>query len=185
MGALELDRLTWPEVRSEQDTGRDTVVVAFGATEQHGPHMPLATDALLGDHMAHAVAERLGGLRGSRQLRSHRVWRRGRQFVGQRGEPPRSVFRGPQPGCCRRRKILVANGRPLLDKSVCGRLQPATLGRATEVKYEVQAAVRPSCSVPFCFHSQRQRTRYCRARWHSLAMHAERTQSLFRHCRCR
>ena len=32
--------------------GRDTVVIAFGATEQHGPHMPLATDALLGDHMA-------------------------------------------------------------------------------------------------------------------------------------
>ena len=59
MGALELDRLTWPEVRSELQAGRDTVVVAFGATEQHGPHMPLATDALIGDHMARAVAERL------------------------------------------------------------------------------------------------------------------------------
>jgi creatinine amidohydrolase len=59
VGALELDRMTWPEVRSEQERGRDTVVIAFGATEQHGPHMPLATDALLGDHMAQAVAERL------------------------------------------------------------------------------------------------------------------------------
>ena len=59
MGALELDRMTWPEVKSELQGGRDTVVVAFGATEQHGPHMPLATDALLGDHMARAVAERM------------------------------------------------------------------------------------------------------------------------------
>src|SRR5712691_10976607 len=59
VGALELDRMTWPEVKSELQGGRDTVVVAFGATEQHGPHMPLATDALLGDHMARAVAERM------------------------------------------------------------------------------------------------------------------------------
>jgi creatinine amidohydrolase len=54
-----LDELTWPEVRAELDAGRDTVVMALGATEQHGPHMPLATDALLGDHMARRVAERL------------------------------------------------------------------------------------------------------------------------------
>jgi creatinine amidohydrolase len=59
MGALELDRLTWPEVRDELARGRDTVVIAFGATEQHGPHMPLATDALIGDHLARLVAERL------------------------------------------------------------------------------------------------------------------------------
>jgi creatinine amidohydrolase len=59
VAALELDKLTWPEVRAELDGGRDTVVVAFGATEQHGPHMPLATDALIGDELARAVAERL------------------------------------------------------------------------------------------------------------------------------
>jgi creatinine amidohydrolase len=59
VGAVELDRMTWPEVRAEQEGGRDTVVVAFGATEQHGPHMPLATDALLGDHLARLVAESL------------------------------------------------------------------------------------------------------------------------------
>jgi creatinine amidohydrolase len=46
-------------VKAEQERGRDTVVVAFGATEQHGPHMPLATDALLGDHLARLVAESL------------------------------------------------------------------------------------------------------------------------------
>jgi creatinine amidohydrolase len=51
--------MTWPEIKAEQERGRDTVVVAFGATEQHGPHMPLATDALIGDHLARMVAESL------------------------------------------------------------------------------------------------------------------------------
>jgi creatinine amidohydrolase/Fe(II)-dependent formamide hydrolase-like protein len=60
MGALQLDRMSWPEVRAELSAGRDTVVMAFGATEQHGPHLPLATDALIGDHLAELVAERLG-----------------------------------------------------------------------------------------------------------------------------
>jgi creatinine amidohydrolase len=59
MPALELDKQTWPEVEAELSSGRDTVVVAFGATEQHGRHMPLATDALLGDHFARELADRL------------------------------------------------------------------------------------------------------------------------------
>jgi creatinine amidohydrolase len=59
MGALALDQLSWPEVKAELDGGRDTVVIAFGATEQHGPHLPLATDALIGDHLAQLVADRL------------------------------------------------------------------------------------------------------------------------------
>ncbi len=59
MGALRLDTLTWPEVRDAQAAGRNTVVMALGATEQHGPHLPLATDALIGDHLAAEIAERL------------------------------------------------------------------------------------------------------------------------------
>ena len=59
MAALELDKLSWPEVEAERDRGRSTVVVAFGATEQHGPHMPLAVDALIGDHFAGLIADRL------------------------------------------------------------------------------------------------------------------------------
>jgi creatinine amidohydrolase len=56
---LELDKLTWPEIEAELAAGRDTIVVAFGATEQHGRHLPLATDALLGDHFARLLADRL------------------------------------------------------------------------------------------------------------------------------
>jgi len=63
VGALELDRMSWPEVKAELDAGRDTLVIAFGATEQHGPHMPVATDALLGDHLARLVADRLDAFR--------------------------------------------------------------------------------------------------------------------------
>ncbi len=59
MGALALDELTWAEVDAELQGGRDTVVIAFGATEQHSLHLPLATDALLADHLARLVADRL------------------------------------------------------------------------------------------------------------------------------
>ena len=59
MAAIELDALTWPQVRAQIDVGRDTVVLALGATEQHGRHLPLATDALLGDHLARMLADRL------------------------------------------------------------------------------------------------------------------------------
>jgi creatinine amidohydrolase len=59
MGALLLERMTWPEVRAEVEGGRDTVLVPFGAVEQHGPHLPLGTDAMFGDEIGRAAAERL------------------------------------------------------------------------------------------------------------------------------
>ncbi len=60
MAAMRLDELTWPEVREEIARGRDTVVIAFGATEQHGPHMALSTDRLLGEELTRRVADELG-----------------------------------------------------------------------------------------------------------------------------
>ena len=60
MTALHLDRLTWAEVKEEIRKGRDTVVVSFGSTEQHGRHLPLGTDAVLGDEIGWGLAERLG-----------------------------------------------------------------------------------------------------------------------------
>ena len=59
MTALHLDRLTWAEIKAEIQNGRDTVVVPFGSTEQHGRHMPLGTDAVLGDEIGWGLAERL------------------------------------------------------------------------------------------------------------------------------
>ena len=54
-----IDRLSWPEVKARIEAGQDTVVMALGAFEQHGPHLPLETDVLLGDHLAQVIADRL------------------------------------------------------------------------------------------------------------------------------
>ena len=59
MGALDLFTLSWPEIRDELDQGRDTIVACFGAVEQHGHHLPLGTDTLLGDAVGRALADRL------------------------------------------------------------------------------------------------------------------------------
>jgi creatinine amidohydrolase len=59
MTALHLDRLTWADIKEEIQQGRDTVIVPFGSTEQHGRHMPLGTDALLGDEIGWGLAKRL------------------------------------------------------------------------------------------------------------------------------
>jgi creatinine amidohydrolase len=57
-----LQDMAWPQVQEHLADGRNTVVVALGATEQHGPHLPLATDTLLGDELAGRIAERLDAL---------------------------------------------------------------------------------------------------------------------------
>lgn len=57
-----VEELSWPEIRDHLTAGRTTVVVALGATEQHGPHLPLATDSLLGDEPARRIADRLDAL---------------------------------------------------------------------------------------------------------------------------
>jgi creatinine amidohydrolase len=58
-GDILLAEMTSAEVRAEVAGGRSTVVVPFGAFEQHGPHLPLDTDAVLGDRVGPLVAERL------------------------------------------------------------------------------------------------------------------------------
>ena len=59
MGALELESLTWPEVRQEIDAGRDTIVVAFGAVEQHGHHLPLDVDIVCPQGIAYGAGRQV------------------------------------------------------------------------------------------------------------------------------
>jgi len=54
-----LERLCWPELRDQARRPGSTVLWPFGSTEQHGPHLPLCTDALFADRLADAVLERL------------------------------------------------------------------------------------------------------------------------------
>ncbi len=58
---LLLEEMTWPEVEAAITHRTTTVVVAVGAVEQHGPHLPLLVDAVRGDRLAVEVAGRLGG----------------------------------------------------------------------------------------------------------------------------
>jgi creatinine amidohydrolase len=68
MGAIDLYTSTWPEVKREIEAGRDTIVFALGAVEQHGHHLPLGTDSVLGDELGRAVAERLDAFRAPTML---------------------------------------------------------------------------------------------------------------------
>jgi creatinine amidohydrolase/Fe(II)-dependent formamide hydrolase-like protein len=52
-----LARLVWPEIEARRPR---LAIVPLGATEQHGPHLPLATDTLVADALAARLAARLG-----------------------------------------------------------------------------------------------------------------------------
>lgn len=48
---------TWPEVEAD---ARRTAIVPLGATEQHGPHLPLAVDTWIADALAERLCARVG-----------------------------------------------------------------------------------------------------------------------------
>lgn len=56
----DMTRMTSPEVVGALGSGTTTAIVVLGAQEQHGAHLPLATDSLWGGHFAGMIAERLG-----------------------------------------------------------------------------------------------------------------------------
>ncbi len=53
---------TWPEL-GEYVAEESVAIVPLGSTEQHGPHLPLATDHLIAEALATAAADRTGFLR--------------------------------------------------------------------------------------------------------------------------
>jgi creatinine amidohydrolase len=55
-----IERMTWPEIKAALDGGKRTAIVVAASTEQHGPHLPEATDALLGEAIADRLARQLG-----------------------------------------------------------------------------------------------------------------------------
>ena len=54
-----LERLSWPELQAAAGRPGSTVVWPFGAFEQHGPQLPLGTDALFAEAVLDAVLARL------------------------------------------------------------------------------------------------------------------------------
>lgn len=57
---LLMEELTWPEIEAAFKSGVETVVVTVGATEQHGPHIALSSDSVVGDAVGPGVARRIG-----------------------------------------------------------------------------------------------------------------------------
>jgi creatinine amidohydrolase len=53
--------MSWMEYR-ERVAGGAVVLLPAGALEQHGPHLPLGTDAILATEMARRAAERVDGI---------------------------------------------------------------------------------------------------------------------------
>jgi creatinine amidohydrolase len=62
MALRQLEKMTSPDVRDAIDAGHDTVVVPFGSVEQHGAHLPIGTDAMLGDEFGRRIAEELDAI---------------------------------------------------------------------------------------------------------------------------
>jgi creatinine amidohydrolase len=59
---FELETLSAPELRRLIDRGVKTAIVPFGSVEDHGAHLPLGADALLGDAVGREVASRLDAI---------------------------------------------------------------------------------------------------------------------------
>ena len=57
---VDMTRMTSPEVAAAVEQGFTTAIVVLGAQEQHGDHLPLATDSMWGEHLAGLLATQLG-----------------------------------------------------------------------------------------------------------------------------
>ena len=55
------DRISWVEYEALLQAA-PVLFLPVGAHEQHGPHLPMGTDAIFATRMAESLAERLGGL---------------------------------------------------------------------------------------------------------------------------
>ena len=55
-----LENMTWMEIKAAIEEGYDTVILIAGSIEQHGPHLPISTDTLLGYEIAERVARKMG-----------------------------------------------------------------------------------------------------------------------------
>lgn len=58
---VRMAELSWVAYRQRIEAGA-IVILPTGATEQHGPHLPMGTDAMLATAIAEAVAHEIGAL---------------------------------------------------------------------------------------------------------------------------
>ncbi len=56
---VKMERMTWREFEAKKDR---VLILPVGATEQHGPHLPLCVDAVLAEQFACRLAQAVGGV---------------------------------------------------------------------------------------------------------------------------
>jgi creatinine amidohydrolase len=61
VASVRMDELTWPEYQRKV-ADNVPVFLPVGATEQHGPHLPLGVDVILPTGIATRVAQAVGGI---------------------------------------------------------------------------------------------------------------------------
>lgn len=54
------DRLSWTQIDSMLRSGKDMLILPVGATEQHGPHLPINTDSVIVTAICQYVSARTG-----------------------------------------------------------------------------------------------------------------------------
>lgn len=54
-----LAEMSWPDLEQAVANGMTTLILPLGATEQHGPHLPLGTDTFRAAALAERLAEKL------------------------------------------------------------------------------------------------------------------------------
>lgn len=60
MNAVRLENLAWPELAELRERHGGLLMLPLGATEQHGPHLPVSMDTLLAEAVCDAVSARTG-----------------------------------------------------------------------------------------------------------------------------
>src|SRR6476469_1725241 len=59
---VEISNLSWTEYAAIVERDNPAILIPVGAIEQHGPHLPLATDCIIPNSTCKAVAQRTGNL---------------------------------------------------------------------------------------------------------------------------
>lgn len=62
MAEVHMNRMNWQEYRQRVTASKAPIFLPVGALEQHGPHLPLGTDALLATDIAAGAAAASGGI---------------------------------------------------------------------------------------------------------------------------
>ena len=62
MNEVHMNRMSWTQYRDRITHDKPPVFLPVGALEQHGPHLPLGTDALLASDIASGAAALVGGI---------------------------------------------------------------------------------------------------------------------------